>query len=82
MFTPEALPEAAAAAMVVRLCDGCAAPCRVDAAALARRRACVVAPEAAYEALQATYHYDRAAGRRLLCARFGVVDEVPAGSVY
>jgi epoxyqueuosine reductase QueG len=43
------------------------------------RRACVVAPEAAYDALELTYHYDRTIGRRRLCERFGVRDEAGPG---
>ena len=78
VFTPEALPDGV---VRPRLCDGCAAPCRAPAAPLARRRACIVAPATAYDPLQATYHYDRAAGRRRLCERFGVVDELPAASL-
>jgi hypothetical protein len=72
VFTPEPLPDGAVAR---RLCDGCAAPCRVPADALARRLACVVHPELAYDELQRIYHYDRPRGRRLLCERFGVKDE-------
>ncbi len=48
-------------------------PCRARCGA---REACVVAPEARYDALQRAYHHDRAAGRRMLCERFGVADEV------
>jgi hypothetical protein len=43
------------------------------------RLACVIAPEHAYDELELTYHYDRAFGRRLLCERFGVVDEAGPG---
>ena len=75
VFTPEELPDGAVG---VRACDGCAAPCRAPADPLARRLACVVAPELAYDELQRIYHYDRPRGRALLCARFGVDDEVPA----
>lgn len=53
----------------VRPGSGCRARC--DA-----RAACVVAPEAAYDEVETTYHNDRAAGRRLLCARFGVEDRI------
>jgi len=42
------------------------------------REACVVAPEARYDALELVYHYDRPAGRRMLCERFAVHDEVGA----
>jgi hypothetical protein len=73
IFTPDELPDGAIA---VRACDGCAAPCRGPTDPLARRLACIVAPELAYDELQRIYHYDRARGRRLLCERFGVKDEV------
>lgn len=73
IFTPEELPDGAVG---VRACDGCAAPCRAPTEPLARRLACVVAPELAYDELQRVYHYDRPRGRALLCARFGVRDEV------
>ena len=73
IFTPEELPDGAVAA---RLCDGCAAPCRIPTDPLARRLACVVAPDEAYDPLQRIYHYDRPRGRRLLCERFGVRDEL------
>jgi hypothetical protein len=43
------------------------------------RLACVVAPEAAYDELELTYHYDRSEGRRRLCAKFGVTDEAGPG---
>ena len=73
IFTPEELPDGAVA---TRLCDGCAAPCRAPVNPLARRLACIVAPTEAYDELQRIYHYDRARGRRLLCERFGVRDEL------
>lgn len=73
IFTPESLPDGAVAP---RLCDACPTkPCLAPADPLARRLACVVHPEAAYDELQAIYHYDRPRGRRLLCERFGVKDE-------
>jgi hypothetical protein len=72
IFTPEELPDAAVA---VRACDGCAAPCRGPSDPLSRRLACIVAPELAYDELQRIYHYDRPRGRALLCERFGVKDE-------
>ncbi len=72
VFTPEELPDGAVAA---RQCDGCAAPCREPVDPLARRLACVVGREHAYDELQRIYHYDRPRGRRLLCERFGVRDE-------
>ena len=75
IFTPEELPDGAVAR---RLCDGCAAPCRAPADPLARRLACSVRPDLAYDELQRIYHYDRPRGRALLCARFGVNDEVTA----
>lgn len=73
IFTPEELPDGAVAA---RACDGCAAPCRGPTDPLSRRLACIVAPELAYDELQRIYHYDRPRGRRLLCEKFGVKDEV------
>ena len=73
IFTPEELPDGAVGA---RTCDGCAAPCRAPADPLTRRLACVVAPELAYDELQRIYHYDRPRGRSLLCARYGVRDEI------
>ena len=51
-------------------------PCRNNCAA---RRACIVAPEAAYSDLQILYHYDRAAGRAELCRRYGVEDVAGPG---
>jgi hypothetical protein len=39
------------------------------------RAACILAPEAAYDALEQLYHYHRREGRRRLLARFGVADE-------
>jgi epoxyqueuosine reductase len=42
------------------------------------REACIVAPEARYDTLEIAYHYNRTAGRRLLCKRFSVSDEVGA----
>ncbi|HEY2745078.1 MAG TPA: hypothetical protein VGL86_10665 [Polyangia bacterium] len=73
IFTPEELPDGAVA---TRLCDGCPAPCRAPGDPLTRRLACVVGAEHAYDELQRIYHYDRPRGRRLLCERFGVKDEV------
>jgi len=73
LFTPEELPDGAVA---TRACDDCAAPCRAPADALARRLACNVRPELAYDELQRIYHYDRPRGRALLCARFGVRDQL------
>jgi hypothetical protein len=73
IFTPDELPDGAVGA---RVCDGCAAPCRAPTEPLARRLACVVAPELAYDELQRIYHYDRPRGRSLLCERFGVRDEI------
>jgi hypothetical protein len=52
-------------------------PCRQACGA---REACCVAPEARYDDLERLYHADRLAGRRALCARFGVVDEVDLGA--
>ena len=76
IFTPEELPDGAVAP---RLCDGCAAPCRAPTDPLARRLACVVGGDhVSRRELQRIYHYDCARGRRLLCERFGVRDEVPA----
>jgi hypothetical protein len=73
VLTPEVLPETG---LAVRPCDTCAEkPCRVPSDALARRRVCPVGPGWQYSAEQTLYHYDRAAGRRWLCARFGVTDE-------
>lgn len=72
VFTPEELPDGAVAP---RLCDDCAAPCRAPADPLAKRLACSVRPELAYDELQRIYHYDRPRGRALLCERFGVKDE-------
>jgi epoxyqueuosine reductase len=43
------------------------------------RLACIVAPEHAYDDLELTYHYDRAEGRRRLCAHFGVHDQAGLG---
>jgi hypothetical protein len=84
VFTPEELPDSAPEP--VRLCDGCSAPCRAAAqggmltaaAHLRARAACVVAPGEGYDQLERIYHYDRALGRRLLCERFGVRDQVIA----
>ena len=74
IFTPEELPDGAVG---VRACDGCAAPCRAPAgAAGAPARRGSSRPELAYDELQRIYHYDRPRGRALLCARFGVRDEV------
>ena len=73
VFTPEELPDGAVAP---RLCDGCAAPCRAPDDPLARRLACIVGGAQVYDELQRIYHYDRARGRRLLCERFGVRDEL------
>lgn len=73
LFVPRALPETFP---VARACDGCPAPCRAPGDPLAKREACVIAPGSRYDELERIYHYDRAAGRRLLCARFGVRDEV------
>jgi epoxyqueuosine reductase len=42
----------------------------------AAREACIVAQEAKYDALELAYHHDRVFGRRMLCERFGVRDEV------
>jgi epoxyqueuosine reductase len=53
-------------------------PCRAQCGA---REACIASPEARYDALELAYHHDRATGRRLLCARFGVPDEVGAPGV-
>jgi epoxyqueuosine reductase QueG len=82
VFTSTAL---APSPVAPRLCDGCAAPCLAvvpagveRASYLRARQACVIAPTEQYAAAESTYHYDRAAGRRLLCARFGVRDEVGA----
>jgi len=72
VFTPEELPDGAGGR---RPCDGCPAPCRGPVDPLARRLACIVAPELVYDELQRIYHYDRPRGRRLLCERFGVKDE-------
>jgi hypothetical protein len=72
IFTPEELPDGAVAP---RRCDACDKPCHAELEPLARRLACVVHPEAAYDELQRIYHYDRPRGRRLLCERFGVKDE-------
>jgi hypothetical protein len=77
LFVPFALEESAP---IARLCDGCSAPCLRPEQPLARRRACVVAPEEAYGEEQAGYHYDRVRARAELCARFGVRDQ--AGVVY
>ncbi|MDB4966849.1 MAG: hypothetical protein JWN44_2538 [Myxococcales bacterium] len=83
VFTPEELPDSLGAGPApARECDGCAAPCRREPTPLARRRACVVGPDAAYDPLQATYHYDRLRGRRLLCEYFQVADELPPGAIY
>ena len=81
VFTPESLPPGALAR---RMCDGCDAPClqnlppglAVPAMHPPARLACVVGPEHAYDELERIYHYDRARGRRLLCERFGVRDEI------
>jgi hypothetical protein len=73
IFTPEELPDGT---LAVRACDGCPAPCHAPTDPLARRLACIVAPELAYDELQRIYHYDRPRGRRLLCAHFGVRDEI------
>ena len=73
IFTPDELPDATVAA---RLCDGCAAPCRAPTDPLQRRLSCIVQPDAAYDPLQRIYHYDRPRGRRLLCERFAVTDEI------
>jgi hypothetical protein len=56
--------------MVERVAPG--SPCGTRCGA---REACLVAPEARYDALERAYHHDRAAGRRVLCERFGVRDE-------
>jgi hypothetical protein len=72
VFTPAALPDGVVGR---RMCDGCPAPCHAPTEPLARRLACVVGPEHAYDELQRIYHYDRARGRRLLCEKFGVKDE-------
>jgi hypothetical protein len=48
-------------------------PCRTRCGA---REACIVAPQARYDALELVYHHDRPAGRRMLCERFGVRDQV------
>jgi hypothetical protein len=73
VLTPEVLPESGLAA---RPCDTCAEkPCKVPSQALDRRKACPIGREHQYSAEQALYHYDRAAGRRWLCERFGVADE-------
>jgi epoxyqueuosine reductase QueG len=50
-------------------------PCAVRCGA---REACLVAPEARYDALELAYHHDRRAGRRRLCEHFGVMDETSA----
>jgi hypothetical protein len=81
VFTPEDL---APRPLARRMCDGCEAPClrdlppglAVPALHLPARLACVVGPEHAYDELERIYHYDRARGRRLLCERFGVRDEI------
>jgi hypothetical protein len=79
IFTPEELPDTPATQVTTaRLCDGCPAPCRAPLTPLARRQACIVAPDAAYDPLQAIYHYDRPRGRALLCARFAVRDALPS----
>ncbi len=75
IFTPEELPDGAEAAPP---CAGCAAPCRAPGDPLARRLACNVRPDLAYDDLQRIYHYDRPRGRALLCERFGVKDEATA----
>jgi hypothetical protein len=54
--------------------EGPRSPCRARCGA---RETCVVAPEQRYDSLEMLYHYDRPAGRRALCARFGVIDETP-----
>lgn len=72
IFTPEELPDGAIGR---RLCDGCAAPCRIPTDPLAQRLACIVGTEHAYDELQRIYHYDRPRGRRLICETFGVKDE-------
>jgi hypothetical protein len=43
------------------------------------RLACVIAPEEAYDELELLYHYDRVAGRRALCEKFGVTDQAGPG---
>ena len=73
IFTPEELPDGALSG---RACDDCAAPCRTPTDPLARRLACIVAPELAYDDLQRIYHYDRPRGRSLLLNRFHVTDEL------
>lgn len=42
----------------------------------AAREACVVRPDEAYDPLERIYHHDRIAGRRALCARFGILDRL------
>lgn len=51
--------------------DARASTCAVGCAA---REACVIAPGETYAPLQRTYHHDRPAGRRALCALFGISD--------
>jgi hypothetical protein len=48
-------------------------PCQVGCDA---RAACIVAPAHRYDVLELTYHHDKPRGRALLCARFGVRDEL------
>jgi len=84
VFAPHELPEST---LPRHLCTGCPAPCLqavapagiVDSASHLRAcESCIVAPAEIYLPLQRMYHYDRAAGRRALCALYGVADEVAA----
>ncbi len=78
LFTPHLIDETGP---VARLCDGCDAPCKPFVDIRARREACIVAPEARYDELERLYHYDRAEGRRRLCLRFQITDEI-TGPIY
>jgi hypothetical protein len=71
IFTPDEGDDARPAA---RACDDCAAPCRGPSELRARREACPVGVP--YPDLEIVYHHDRVRGRRLLCERFGVRDEL------
>jgi epoxyqueuosine reductase QueG len=73
VLTPEVLPETG---LGVRACDACEEkPCLVPLTPIERRSACVVGREWKYSDAAMLYHYDRPAGRRWLCERFGVADE-------